>query len=138
MLLASACGHVCALRRLVSSTASSFATEVLESPPTALLQGGWSVCNLDLSYNSLCAAGGLAIFEALKTNPMQSLRSLKLTSCKLSSVELGVCIGKVLGAGEALCMLQELDIGWNDFDDVAMQVQAVLLSHLYCCISTPD
>ena len=85
-------------------------------------QGGWSVTELDLSHNMLCAAGGIAIFEALKSNPSQSLRRLKLVSCKLSSVALGVCMGKVLGAGESLCMLQELDVGWNDFDDTAMQV----------------
>ena len=86
------------------------------------LQGGWSVTDLDLSHNQLCAAGGLAIFEALKKNPLQSLRRLKLVSCKLSSVQLGVCIGKVLGANETMCMLRELDVGWNDFDDAAMQV----------------
>lgn len=86
------------------------------------------MCDLDLSHNSLGSAGGLAIFEALKANPVQSLRCLKLVSCKLSSVQLGACMGKVLGAGEALCMLRELDIGWNDFDDAAMQVQEVTAS----------
>jgi hypothetical protein len=94
-------------------------------PLTSVLQGGWCVCDLDLSHNSLGAAGGLAIFEALKANALQPLRTLKLVSCKLSSLQLGVCMGKVLGAGEAMCMLRELDIGWNDFDDAAMQVQAV-------------
>ncbi len=43
-------------------------------------------------------------------------------SCKLSSAELGICMGKVLGAGESMCMLHELNVGWNDFDDIAMQV----------------
>ena len=68
----------------------------------------------------LYAAGGLAIFAALKSNPLQSLRRLKLVSCKLSSAQLGSSIGRVLGAGEVNCLLRELDIGWNDFDDSAM------------------
>jgi hypothetical protein len=91
-----------------------------------LYQGGWSVTDLDLSHNILYAAGGLAVFEALKSNPLQSLRRLKLVSCKLSSAQLGVCIGKVLGAGEGMCLLKELDIGWNDFDDSSMQVNRAL------------
>jgi hypothetical protein len=46
-------------------------------------------------------------------------------------------MGKVLGAGEALCMLRELDIGWNDFDDAAMQVQEMTasLSSRQPCVS---
>jgi hypothetical protein len=83
----------------------------------------------------LCAAGGLAIFEALKKNPLQSLRRLKLVSCKLSSVQLGACIGKVLGANETTCMLRELDVGWNDFNDAAMQVLQNLQSSAFREIS---
>ena len=68
----------------------------------ASLQGGWSITDLDLSHNVLGSSGGLSIFEALKSNPSQSLRRLKLVSCKLSSLQLGVCMGKVLGAGDGV------------------------------------
>ncbi len=110
--------------------------EVLVIRAISRVQGGWSVTDLDLSHNLLGAAGGLAIFEALKSNPQLSLRRLKLVSCKLGSAQLGVCMGKVLGGGECMCMLQELDVGWNDFDDAAMQACFLCHElHCICCVS---
>jgi hypothetical protein len=97
-------------------------------------QGGWSVTDLDLSHNVLYAAGGIAVFEALKNHHMQTLRRLKLVSCKLSSAQLGVSIGKALGAAETVCLLRELDIGWNDFDDTAMQVSRALCARKQFCV----